>query len=531
MDKTRAMIRNGIRPDDRRVGRPTFVRGIVLSLALLLAACASAPEQAVVVRPVDRSEVERMYATVLDNVHKMYLDEHSVERLALSSLSGLSKLEPDAAIERRGERVTLRINDTVIGHVEAPSRNDPEAWGSAIDALIKSGRKVSSKLAAADNEKIYKATIDTVLGTLDRYTRYDGREAGRRNRESREGFGGIGVSVLEHADGVRVQHVTADLPAHRAGVEPGDVFTKVDGMPLRGLSLRRSVRLLRGPMGKPVQVTVQRESRPDAFVLTISRTRIIPHTVHYQPRARFAYLRLSGFNQDTTAELRDGVQRAMREYGDGLEGLVFDLRGNPGGLLDQAVSTADLFLHKGRISTTRGRHPDSLQLFDASAGEIAQGIPIVVLVNGASASASEVLAAALQDHSRAVLVGSSSFGKGTVQTVIRLPNDGELILTWARLHSPAGYDLNRIGVIPTLCTSRAADVAAVLKRAFASNVPHRQIAAHAPGDGSSRETLGKACPWQPHEGDDVDIAVAKRILEKPELYQHALQHAALSAGG
>ncbi len=509
-----------------------LLRCIGLALFIGLAACAATtpPPPPTVEKPAEKTEVARMFATILDNVHKMYLDEFPVAKLAVSGLSGLKKLEPAAAIRSGDNRIELLINGTAIGYIAPPQGNDADSWASAIEELIESGRKVSTKLAEAEIEKIYQVTIDSILTDLDRYTRYDGKLAGRRNRETREGFGGIGVSIVRHDDGVLIKTVTSDLPASRAGVIPGDIFVNVDGTPLRGLSLRRSVRLLRGPHGKPVQVTVQREHQADPIVLTISRTRIIPATVHYQARKGYAYLRMTGFNQDTTAELRQHVKKAVREFGGALDGLVIDLRGNPGGLLDQAVSAADLFLQEGRISTTRGRHPDSLQLFDASVGEIAQGIPIVLLVNGASASASEVLAAALQDHGRAVLIGSSSFGKGTVQTVIRLPNEGELILTWARLHSPLGFDLNRIGVVPTLCTSGEKEIAAVLDRSFGGSTSRRQLAASLPATNETRATAGKRCPWQPHDGDDVDIAVAKRILEKPELYKHALGRSAPTAG-
>lgn len=494
-------------------------RCLVVVAFFALAACASQKSVPLptIEKPTDKSEVAQMYAKVLDKVHKMYLDEYPVGKLALSGLAGLSKLEPGATVQRKDDRVSLQINGTSVGMVAAAPINDPYAWASAMKALIDTGRNASTKLAEAKVEKIYQVTIDGILAGLDRYTRYDGKQAGRRNRESREGFGGIGVSIIKHNEGMLINSVTSGLPASQAGIVAGDIIIKVDDMPLRGVSLQRTMRLIRGPLGKLVRVTLQRANKPKPLNLVIARTRIIPTTVFYQARTRYAYLRITSFNQDTTSELRDNVERAVREFGDTLNGIVIDLRGNPGGLLDQAVSAANLFLQTGRISTTRGRHPDSLQLFDALEGEIAQDIPIVLLMNGASASASEVLAAALQDHGRAVLIGSNSFGKGTVQTVIRLPNEGELILTWARLHSPLGFDLNRIGVIPTLCTSGARDITAVLNRSLGNLEP--------------RTTAGQRCPWQPQEGDDVDIAVAKRILEKIELYKHALSQTVKTAGG
>lgn len=504
----------------------------LFALCLSLAACTTGVQQDTAGKEVTASEAQRIYSTVLDHVHKMYLDEIPVSRLALEGLTGLRKLEPDAALQREGGRVVLLIDGTAVGEVLEPSLDQADQWAAVMDKLVIAGQKSSSKLLNAGSEKLYKVTIDALLSDLDRYSRYDGMTAGRRNRESREGFGGIGVSIVAHEDGVLIERVTPDLPAFRAGVVSGDVFTNVDGTLLQGVSLRRGVQLLRGPMGKPVRVTVQRENLPDPFTLTISRTRIIPATVHYEKRNRFAYLRISGFNQDTVSELREGVTKAMTDFGDDLSGMVMDLRNNPGGLLDQAVSAADLFLQAGRISTTQGRHPDSLQLFDASEEEIAHGVPLIVLVNGASASASEVLAAALQDQGRAVLVGSSSFGKGTVQTVIHLPNDGELILTWARLLAPSGYVLNKLGVLPTLCTSDIDGAAKALKRAFMGNTTRRQIAMHHRATEShQRSEIAKLCPWQAHNGDDIDIAVAKRLLERPELYNHALRLTAPAAGG
>ncbi len=499
----------------------------ILSLFVLLSACATPMEPALTAKPPVKSEIERMYAKVLDNVHKMYLDEFPVDRLAISSLSGLKKLEPATSIKRDLGRISLLVNDTVIGNVAEPDHNNADDWAKAMDTLIGAIRNSSTKFATFDIEKIYKVTIDSILSKLDGYTRYAGKVAGRRNRETREGFGGIGVGVLLHSDGVRIERVTPNLPADRAGILPGDIVTVVDGTSLRGRSLQENVRLLRGPLGKPVQVTVQRPKRTVPLVLTLSRARIIATTVFYEAREHVAYFRITGFNQDTTSELRTEVEKALQIQDGPLTSLILDLRGNPGGLLDQAVSVADLFLHEGRISTTNGRHPDSLQLFDASQAKIAQGLPIVVLVNGASASASEVLAAALQDQRRAIVVGSSSFGKGTVQTVIRLPNDGELILTWARLLSPSGNALHKIGIIPTLCTSNAESAKSVLDRSLAASATHHQIAT---ANLDSREAMTKRCPWQPHKGDDIDYAVAKRILEKPELYQAALRLSMPAAG-
>jgi len=517
-------------PNRRGVFAARFAAVLLLCLA---AACVTPPPASKAKAAKPPSEMAEMFSLVLEDVHEIYIDEYPIDELAVAGLGGLKKIEPAATITRAEGRVRLLINGTVVSDVPEAHRNDSEAWAAIIDRIVADGRKASTKLNAADNEKIYKSMIDGLLAKLDRYSRYAGMVAARRHRQDREGFGGIGVSIKTHDDGVRVGRVTPKLPASRGGVETGDIIVAVDGAPLKGLKLRDTVALLRGPTGKPVTITLRREGREKPFDLTLSRVKIIPVTVHYERRDRIAYLRMTGFNQGTALELRKSVDRAKRDIGDDLQGLVIDLRGNPGGLLDQAVDAADLFIGRGRISTTRGRHPDSFQLFDATKGDIGDGIPIAVLVDGASASASEVLAAALQDRGRAVLVGSGSFGKGTVQTVLRMPNDGELILTWARLLAPSGYILNKLGVLPTLCTSEAKDAGHVLADSLKDGVADRHIAMRRGADSADaelRETIRKLCPWRPRKGQDIDIEVARRLLEAPELYQRALRLSALTAG-
>jgi len=207
-----------------------------------------------------------------------------------------------------------------------------------------------------------------------------------------------------------------------------------------------------------------------------------------------------------------------------LRGIVLDLRGNPGGLLDQAVSLSDVFIARGPIISTVGRHPASHQFFEASGDSMAPQMPIAVLINGGSASSSEIVAAALQDVGRAVVIGSSSFGKGTVQTVLRLPNDGELTLTWAQLVAPSGYFLNDHGVVPTLCTSDLADDDDSVQIALQRSNPQSSLTPRprASLDESAWSQLRRSCPAR--QGDhEIDIKVAKRLLADPALYSQAVQ--------
>jgi carboxyl-terminal processing protease len=273
-------------------------------------------------------------------------------------------------------------------------------------------------------------------------------------------------------------------------------------------------------------LTIGREDTPASLGIEVVRAHIVPQTVTYRRQDNAAIIQLTGFNQSTTRTLREKLIQANKEIGSDLSGFVLDLRGNPGGLLDQAVAVSDLFIGDGRIVSTHGRHPDSHQYFDAKSDDLAKHRPVVVLVNGNSASASEIVAAALQDSGRAVVIGSGSFGKGTVQTVLRLPNEGELTLTWARFHAPSGYALNRRGVIPDICTTGIPDQTAddVLDRLVDGSLPidrgiqHRNIEQ---SDEAGIAALRAYCPTRQNDAE-IDIEVALRLLERPDLFARAL---------
>jgi carboxyl-terminal processing protease len=269
------------------------------------------------------------------------------------------------------------------------------------------------------------------------------------------------------------------------------------------------------------------------FAVIVTRAHIVPETVTYERKGNVAYMHIYGFNLDTADSLRKEMLHARQDIGPALLGYVLDLRGNPGGLLDQSVAVSDLLIKHGRIVSTHGRHPDSHQYFEATAGDVANGLPIVVLVNGDSASAAEIVAAALQDSGRAVVVGSNSYGKGTVQTVLRMPNDGELTLTWARFHAPSGYTLNRLGVIPSVCTTGNGGSAEVLIEELRRNrlkpIPTNIRNRVHPEDMRALRELRSLCPERRGE-EDIDENVALRLLSHPSLYRRAVHLADLPSG-
>ena len=494
-----------------------------ISMAFLMVACASRDTR--VTAETDLVLADRLFSVGYQDIADIYIAEVSAATLALAGLGNLSSLDPDVSVTRNDDWVTLMVDGRPAGSFTAPDSQDTEAWGELTASALRIGRSRSLELDEAKAEQIYEVIFDGVLSELDSFSRYAGRDEARENRASRDGFGGIGVRIRLIDVGVRILSVMENTPAERSGLEDNDIIVEIDGASTVGLSQREVVRRLRGPLRSRVELTIRRETDPADLNIAVVRAHIVPQTVKYERHANIAVLRLTGFNQSTTRTLREKLKFAASDIGAELSGIVLDLRGNPGGLLDQAVAVSDLFIGSGRIVSTHGRHPDSHQYFDADPDDLARRHPMVVLVNGNSASASEIVAAALQDSGRAVVVGSSSFGKGTVQTVLRLPNEGELTLTWARFYAPSGYGLNRRGVLPDLCTF-GAELGAeeVLNRLRTGTLPIDRATRHRdvdPDDEAGIEALRNHCPA--HQGDSgKDLEIARRLIENPELFARAL---------
>lgn len=483
--------------------------------------------------PAGRAEV--VFDAGFSHIRDVYIDEPNLADLAVTGVNGLRRFEPALAAVHEDNEARLIIGGDVKAIVPIDRHAGPSAWASAITSLIVAGRQSSQPLREATTEQIYEAVFDTLVRQLDPYTRYSSAEVAREERAKRDGFGGIGISIEAHSDGARIVDTEVSQPGTMAGLHPGDRILSIDGVAIAGYPLHRITTMLRGPVGKPVGLTIRRDALSEPFSVVIRRAHIIKHTVFFRREQNFGYFRITGFNHDTAREMREAAAKARETFGAELRGLIIDVRGNPGGLLDQAVELTDLFLRDGQIISTRGRHPRSLQFFDARDGDVASGLPIAVLVDGASASAAEIVASALQDQGRAIVIGASSFGKGTVQQVLRLPNDGELVLTWARMHAPSGYVLHQLGVLPTICTSHIVNVADALKvlgengaETIRRNL-HARRTANLDNE-AQRKAIKDLCPWQPRENSDLDLEIAERILGKRELYDKMLAHARPGAG-
>jgi carboxyl-terminal processing protease len=299
-----------------------------------------------------------------------------------------------------------------------------------------------------DRELIENA-INGMLTGLDPHSSYMNAKAFRDMQvQTRGEFGGLGLEVTAENGLIKVVSPIDDTPAARAGMKAGDLITMLDGQTVQGLTLNEAVDKMRGPPGSNIKLTVKREGVNTPVEVSMQREVIRIQVVRSRLEGDIGYIRLTAFNEQTDPGLRKAVIELKQKAGGNLRGLVLDLRNNPGGLLDQAVSVSDDFLDQGEIVSTRARHPEESQRWNSKPGDIAAGLPVVVLINGGSASASEIVAGALQDNRRAVVLGTRSFGKGSVQTVMPLQGNGAMRLTTARYYTPSGRSIQGLGIAP-----------------------------------------------------------------------------------
>ncbi len=371
--------------------------------------------------------------------------------------------------------------------------------------------RVRTDYVEAPSEKeLIETAITGMLSALDPHSSYMNEESFQDMQvETRGEFGGLGIEVTMESGFVKVVSPIDDTPAYRAGLKPGDFITHLDGEAVLGLTLSEAVDRMRGKVGTDITLTVRRiDTEP--FDVTITRAIIKIESVRSRLEGDVGYVRITTFNQQSDKGLTKAMSKFVTEIGDDLRGIVLDLRNNPGGLLDQAISVSDAFLEKGEIVSTRSRNPEDTQRFNARPGDLANGLPIVVLINGGSASASEIVAGALQDHGRAIILGTQSFGKGSVQTIIPLPKHGAMRLTTARYYTPSGNSIQGTGITPDIIIEQA-------RLESLDNGDHRREAdlrgALENDNGPETEEDADAVPGESTENDTPEDYQLKRALD------------------
>jgi carboxyl-terminal processing protease len=362
-----------------------------------------------------------------------------------------------------------------------------------------------------DDSKLVESAINGMLAGLDPHSSYMDPNSFRDMQvQTRGEFGGLGIEVTMEDGLVKVVAPIDDTPAAKAGVMANDIITKLDDEQVQGLTLNQAVDKMRGPVNTKIKLTIMRKGSDKPIDVTIMRDVIRVKSVRSHPEGEdVGYIRITQFNEQTTDGLKQAINDLNGQLGaDKIKGFVVDLRNNPGGLLDQAISVSDTFLDKGEIVSTRGRNPEETQRFSARPGDMTKGKPVIMLINGGSASASEIVAGALQDHKRATLVGTRSFGKGSVQTIIPLgAGNGALRLTTARYFTPSGRSIQAKGIVPDIEVLQ--DVPDALKDRTDTK-GEASLRGHLKAEGS--EETGSQSYVPPDEKDDKALKMALDLL-------------------
>ena len=468
-----------------------------------------------------------VFSVALDFLAPRTLDPVGIPQLTLWGLRGLTAVDPALIPELRDNDVRLLQNDRVVFTTPLPSTQAAADWAKLASDLGQAGFGVSPAVRNAGTPGVIRSFFDEMFNHLDPYSRYVPPDDAEPDRERRSGTVGLGLTLANTASGFVVRTVLPGSPADDAGLRPGDRALSVDGRVPRREDAATVNGWLQGPEGSTVTLA-WRDRRGRVQRNELERVLVPPQTVTAERVADVLVIHIDGFSANTEDQFHAALSAGFE--GHRVRGVVVDLRGNRGGLLRQAVDATGDVLTTGIVATTAGRNPQANHVWPSGSGEDeAQGRPIVVLVDGRTASAAEIMAAGLQDNGRAVVVGSSTLGKGLVQTIAPLPDGGELFVTWSRVLAPDGWPLQGLGVLPQICTSLGADQLQIELQDLLSGQFDmaaslaRHNAARAPLPLAQVVELRNACPAA--EGRDADLDVAGFLLDHPEAYQAVLAKA------
>ena len=362
-----------------------------------------------------------------------------------------------------------------------------------------------------DEQKLIEAAINGMLSSLDPHSSFmNANQAADMRTQTKGEFGGLGIEVTMDKDLVKVVTPIEDTPAAKAGILSGDYISKIDGTDVRGLTLNQAVDKMRGKVGEPIKLEVIRQGADKPLEFTVKREIIAVQAVKSRVEGDVGYLRIISFTEKTFDDLKKAIDKIQAQVPDDkLKGYVLDLRLNPGGLLDQAIDVSDAFLNKGEIVSTRGRDPSETRRFDATEGDLSHGKPIIVLINGGTASASEIVSGALQDLKRATVLGTRSFGKGSVQTIIQLGDSGALRLTTALYYTPSGRSIQGTGITPDIKVEEPVpdDLKGKVEVEGESS-----LSGHIKGQSETNEGSGSIAYVPPDPKDDVQLHYALDLL-------------------
>jgi carboxyl-terminal processing protease len=465
----------------------------------------------------------KVFSAALSFAAPRVLDPVSPQTLALWGLHGVSTLDPALSADLIGGRVQLSSGGRSVFSRTAPPATDPVSWGHAAAEVENAAYANSGMVRAAGMQAMIQGFFDEMFNHLDPYSRYEPPAPAESEREKLAVDAGAGLGLMLRDRGVVVEDVVPDGPGQQAGIRVGDRIIAVDGQHVHGdLDLARE--LMSGDEGTEIELRV-RGLDGQLRTVPVMLAYVPPETVFSERVDDMLVLRITSFVNNTAERLSAAIEA-------GLAGktppraVVVDLRGNRGGLLRQAVTCVALFADHGVIASTAGRDPEASHDWRIDGGDLTRGMPVILLVDGRTASAAEIMAAALADLGRAVVVGSATLGKGLVQTLTRLPDGGELFVTWSRVLAPRGWPIQSLGILPQLCTSLGADKTQVFLDDLAdgkqdmAKVLAASRAARAPLAVSRALELRASCPAS--EGTDDDMEAAAFLVTHPQAYRVAL---------
>ncbi len=528
-------------------------RRLLICLLLVCLLLAARPDQVraqpIATQPaLDQSMVGGVIETALAVLEPRTLEPHTAQQLTVWGLGGITAIDPALTVDAQAESATAPVRlatpQGVLFTASPPAPGDRAGWTRLAVAMTASAWTASAAMRDAGQQAVIQSFFDELFNHLDPYSRYVAPAPAETERAARSGgtaSAGVTLEALGH--GLAIASVNANGPAWAAGIAVGMRLLSIDGRPVRGMEPDAAAALLQGDAGSVVALTLAPSGgrRPVSYALT--RAAVPPETVFAFSNGDIVVLRVTGFSADTAQEISQFLEEAMSPDAGAdepragrhgrtagrrtpLRGLIFDLRGNRGGLLQQAVTAVALVLDHGVAVTTVGRDPQANHVWAVQGGDLTDGVPIVVLVDGRTASAAEIMAAALSDHRRAVVVGSATLGKGLVQTIAQLPDGGELFVTWSRVLAPLGWPLQGLGVIPEVCTSLGQSSLDRQLQDLAGGVFDERRAvidsrdARAPLPVARILELRQACPAA--IGSDGDLDAARSLLDTPGSYRAAL---------
>ncbi|MDE8342679.1 MAG: S41 family peptidase [Acidocella sp.] len=511
------MVPAAVAASAERQPRAWFGRTVALLLIMLPPAAHS--HQAA----FDTALATRVFSAAFTFMAPRTLVAVALPQLCAWGLHGITALDPALSADLEHGAILLTRNGRKISQFSLPADDDFSGWAELVAAVNQAAFARSAALRRAGSQGAVESFFDEVFNHLDPYSRYEPPREAITERDWREGASGIGVALSAQNGRLFISGIVPQSPADLAGLAPGEELVAIDNWSLHNADLDQVLNALAGPPGSTVRATLHLRDR--VRTLTLTRADVPADTVASGIDQGVLVLRITGFTASTAPLIQAALSSAMAARPE-LSGFVMDLRGNRGGLLREAVAAANLLLSRGVIATTLGRAPQAQHQWIAHGPDLALGLPIVVLVDGRTASAAEILAAALSDDGRAVVVGSSTFGKGLVQAIAPMPDGGELFITWSRVIAPDGWPLQGLGVMPEACTSLGEDDTRRQLDALAHghSLGSQRIALHRSARVNTplAEILAirNTCPADLGHAGDLDVA--KFLINNPLAYAAAL---------